>query len=100
MYPGILENGSFFPLRFSLLFTRKRHFLVPRVLSHLSLRSEREKDPEILRYSLDEYEREPGNEVVKNGSQITCGQTKTEVFEYDAVIYHKLLTPRMLCVGS
>ena len=35
----------------------------------------------------------------KNGPQITCGQTKTEFFEYDAVIKHIQLTLRMLCKG-
>ena len=39
------------------------------------------------------------SKVFKNGPQITCGQTKTEFFEYDAVIKHILLTLRMLCKG-
>ena len=69
-----------------------------------SFRRERNDDRNCVCCSQDNLPHVSGDngvEIFKNARfSFTCGRMKTEVFEYDDVMHHRLLELRMLCEES
>ena len=109
----VMAGGRTLPEVTSYIHWPHPHFyVVDSSLAHLPLaceqqtqfRRERSDDRKCVccsQVNLPHVSGDNGVEIFKNARfSFTCGRMKTEVFEYDDVMHHRLLKLRMLCEES
>lgn len=94
----VMAGGRTLPEVTSYIHWPRPHvYVVDSGLAHLPLACEQQTQFRSSQANLPHVSGDNGVEIFKNARfSFTCGRMKTEVFEYDDVMHHRLLELRML----